>query len=149
MNEGDECWVLGDGERRDGIQSFRDLRVWQPGMELVVGVYELTRTLPKSETYGLVSQMQRAAVSIPANIAEGHNRRNLREYLNFLSIARGSLAEVETYLELVQRLGYATPGRVLPLVELATSVGKQLIALRNSLSTRLQEEPFPYDPLAS
>jgi four helix bundle protein len=127
------------------IQSFRDLRVWQSAMELVVGVYELTRTLPKSETYGLSSQVQRAAVSIPANIAEGHSRRSLREYLNFLSIARGSLAEVETYLELVQRLDYAPPERIHPLLDLAASVGKQLIALRNSLSTRLQDEPIPYD----
>ena len=130
------------------IQSYRDLRVWQAGMELVVGVYELTRSLPKSETYGLASQLQRAAVSVPANIAEGHSRHNLREYLNFLSIARGSLAEVETLLELVQRLDYAAPERTGPLVDVAASVGRQLTALRNSLSTRLQEEPSPYDPLS-
>jgi len=128
------------------VQSFRDLRVWQSGMELVVAVYELTRTLPKSEIYGLSSQMQRAAVSVPANIADGHTRRSVREYLNFLSIARSSLAEVETYFELVPCLGYAPFEQTEPLLDLAASVSRQLVALRDSLSTRLQEEPFPYDP---
>jgi four helix bundle protein len=128
------------------IQTFRDLRVWQSGMDLVVDVYELTRLLPKSELYGLSSQLQRAAISIPANIAEGHARRNLREYLHFLSIARGSLAEVATYLELIERLSYAPPERTQPLLDLTTSLNRQLLALRDSLSTRLQEDPFLYDP---
>lgn len=127
------------------VHSFRDLRVWQSAMELVVGVYTITRTLPKSEIYALSNQMQRAAVSIPANIAEGHARRNLREYLHFLSVARGSLAELETYLELIQRVSYATPAQAQPLLDLAGSVSRQLVALRDSLATRLQEEPFPYD----
>ena len=127
------------------VQSFRDLRVWQSGMELVVGIYELTRTLPKSEVYGLSSQLQRAAVSVPANISEGQTRSSLKEYLHFLSIARSSLAEVETYLELVQRLSYLLPDRIKPLLDLATSTHRQLIALLNSLATRLREDPFPYD----
>ena len=127
------------------VQSFRDLRVWQSGMELVVGIYELTRTMPKSEVYGLSSQLQRAAVSVPANIAEGHTRSSLREYLHFLSIARASLAEVETYLELINRLSYAPPERTRLLLDLTTSTHRQLIALRNSLSTRLGEDSFPYD----
>jgi four helix bundle protein len=116
-------------------------------MELVVAVYELTRELPKSETYGLSSQLQRAAVSVPANIAEGHTRRNLREYLQFLAIARGSLAEVETFLELVPRLDYAHPERIQRLLDLAASVSRQLIALRDSLSARLHEDSVPYDPI--
>ncbi len=127
------------------VRTFRDLRVWQAGMDLVVGVYELTRMLPKSETYGLSSQLQRAAVSVPANIAEGHARRNLREYLNYLSIARGSLAEVQTYLELVPRLAYASHEQIQPLFELSASVNRQLVALRDSLSRRLQEESISYD----
>jgi four helix bundle protein len=131
------------------VQSFRDLRVWQSGMELVVGIYELTRTLPKSEIYGLSSQLQRAAVAVPANIAEGHTRNSLKEYLHFLSIARSSLAEVETYLELVQRLSFMPPDRIRPLLDLTTSTHRQLIALRNSLATRLREEPFPYDSTTS
>jgi four helix bundle protein len=114
-------------------------------MELVVGVYELTRTLPKSEVYGLSSQLQRAAVSVPANIAEGHTRNSLKEYLHFLSIARSSLAEVETYLELIVRLAYSSHERTQPPLDLATSTHRQILALRNSLSTRLQEDPSPYD----
>ena len=117
-------------------------------MDLVVGVYELTRTLPKSETYGLASQLQRAAVSVPANIAEGHARRNLREYMNFLSIARGSLAEVQTYLELVPRLAYAQSEQIRPLFELSASISRQLVALRDFLAPRLQDEPIPYDTIA-
>ncbi|MBW3632925.1 MAG: four helix bundle protein [Chloroflexi bacterium] len=131
------------------VQSFRDLRVWQAGVELVVGVYELTQMFPKSEVYGLSSQLQRAAVSVPANIAEGHTRSSLKEYLHFLSIARSSLAEIETYLELVQRLSYTTPERTQPLLDLTISIHRQLIALRNSLSTRLGEDPLPYGSTTS
>lgn len=130
------------------VSSFRELRVWRSAMELVVAVYGLTRTLPKSEVYGLSSQMQRAAVSIPANIAEGHTRRNLREYLHFLSISRASLAELETYLDLLPLVGYGSPQQIQPLLNLAASVSRQLVALRDSLSPRLQEEPFSYDSTA-
>jgi four helix bundle protein len=137
------------GDREDGtvvVQGFRELRVWQSGMELLVRVYELTRTLPKTEIYGLSSQLQRAAVSVPANIAEGHSRNHLREYLQFLSIARSSLAEVATYLELIERLSYAPSERTQPLLDLTASLNRQLLALRDSLSTRLQEDSLLYDP---
>jgi four helix bundle protein len=127
------------------VRSFRGLRVWQSGMDLVVATYELTKSFPKSETYGLSSQLQRAAVSVPANIAEGHSRQSLREYLHFIAIARGSLAEVETYLELAQRLGYASSAQITPVLNLAASVSRQLVALRDALSTRLQEDPTIYD----
>ncbi len=79
------------------VKSYRDLRVWQAAMNLVEQVYRLTRAFPKQETYGLSSQMQRAAVSIPSNIAEGHTREHLKEYLHHLSIAQASLAELETH----------------------------------------------------
>jgi four helix bundle protein len=114
-------------------------------MELVVGIYELTRALPKSEVYGLSGQIQRAAVSVPANIAEGHTRSSLKEYLHFLSMARSSLAGVETSLELVPPLSYLPPDQIQPLLDLTISTHKQLIALRNSLAPRLREDPFPYD----
>ena len=127
------------------VNTFRDLRVWQSGMDLVVAIYEVTRLLPKSETYGLSGQVQRAAVSVPANIAEGHTRHNLREYLHFLSIARSSLAEVATYVEVMDRLKYVPLERTRPLLNHAESLNRQLLALRDSLSKRLQEEPFPYD----
>ena len=127
------------------MQSFRDLRVWQAAMELVVDAYALTRVFPKSEVYGLSSQMQRAAVSVPANIAEGHARHHLREYLHFLSVAEASLAELETYLELVPLLAYAPRERIQPLIDRSSSVGRQLVALRKSLSSRLKEDPINYD----
>ena len=84
------------------VKSYRDLRVWQAAMNLVEQVYRLTRAFPKQETYGFSSQMQRAAVSIPSNIAEGHTREHLKEYLHHLSIAQASLAELETQLEIAK-----------------------------------------------
>jgi four helix bundle protein len=82
------------------IQSFRDLRVWQAGMNLVTAVYQLTRTFPREELYSLTSQMRRAAVSVPSNMAEGHTRESSKEYLHHLSIAQASLAELQTQLEI-------------------------------------------------
>src|SRR5437867_10780180 len=99
------------------IRSFRDLRVWQAGIELVQIVYELTSKFPRSEVYGLASQMQRAAVSIPSNIAEGHTREHLKEYLHHLSVARSSLAELETQLEIAARLKYCSSERLNQLLE--------------------------------
>ncbi len=86
------------------INSYRDLIVWQKSFSVVVGVYHVTRQLPASEKFGLASQLQRVVVSIPSNIAEGQQRHNLREYYQFLGIARGSAAELETQLLLVQAL---------------------------------------------
>lgn len=87
------------------IRSYRDLKVWQKSMDLTVRTYEVTKGFPSEERYGLTSQMRRAAASVPANIAEGRERRSTREFLQFLGIARGSLAELETFLTLSERLG--------------------------------------------
>jgi four helix bundle protein len=91
------------------IRSHRDLLVWQRAMDLVEHCYRATTHLPKSEVYGLSSQLQRAAVSVPANIAEGHGRKSTRAYLHHLSIAYGSLAELETHIEIACRLKYLVP----------------------------------------
>ena len=115
------------------IKSFRDLRVWQAGIELVRIVYELTSRFPRSETYGLASQMQRAAVSIPSNIAEGHARESTKEYLQHLSIAQASLAELETQLEIARQLNYISEADITSLLEKVSSLGRQLFALRNAL----------------
>ena len=115
------------------MKSFRDLRVWHASMELVEKIYQLTRAFPKEETYGLTSQLQRAAVSIPSNIAEGHTREHLREYLHHLSVAQASLAEVVTQLEIAARLRYIAAEDLRPILEATSAVGKQLYALRNSL----------------
>jgi four helix bundle protein len=123
-----------------GVQGFRELRVWHDAMTLVEHVYLLTNAFPKHEIYGLSSQLQRAAVSVPANIAEGNARRHTKDYLRHISIARGSLAEVETYLELAPRLGYADRSSIQPLVDLSGAVGRQLTALRNTLVARLESD---------
>ena len=89
------------------IHSYRDLKVWQIGLSLVCQIYELTGHFPKSEIYGLTSQIQRAAVSVPSDIAEGHARGSSREFLHFLTISLGSLAELETQLVIALHLKYA------------------------------------------
>jgi four helix bundle protein len=86
------------------IRDFKDLIVWQRGMELVVEVYRVTSFLPKGEGFGLVSQMQRSAVSIPSNIAEGKRRGSVKEYVHFLRVADGSAAELETQLLIAERI---------------------------------------------
>jgi four helix bundle protein len=88
------------------INSFKDLIVWQKSMELVEKVYKITESFPTKEQFGLISQMRRAAVSIPSNIAEGYGRNSTGSYIQFLSIARGSLLELETQLELSKRLNF-------------------------------------------
>lgn len=86
------------------IVNFRDLEVWKLGKDLVVEIYRVTKNFPKDELYGLVSQMRRAAVSIPSNVAEGFNRRHNREYRQFLYVTLGSCAELETHLEIARDL---------------------------------------------
>lgn len=88
------------------MRSYQDLIVWQKSVELVTAVYTLTSSFPKSELFGLTSQMRRAAVSIPANIAEGYARKHRKEYVQFIRIAYGSGAELETYFVLVKNLGF-------------------------------------------
>jgi four helix bundle protein len=87
-------------------RNYRNIRAWQLSDDLTVLIYEYSNKFPKDEAYGLTSQLRRSAVSVPANIAEGANREHKKEYLHFLYIARGSLAETEYYLHLSKRLGY-------------------------------------------
>ena len=116
------------------LSTFRDLRVWMLGMDLVEEIYRLTRDFPRHETYGLGGQLQRASVSIPSNIAEGYVRRHRKEYLQHLSMAQASLAEIDTQLEIAVRLGYLPPEQDTRVREQVTSLGKQLYNLRRSLS---------------
>ena len=118
------------------INSFRDLRVWQQGMDLVEHIYRITHSFPAHEIYGLTSQMRRAAVSIPSNIAEGHTREHLNEYLQHISIAQASLAELQTQLEIAKRLTYISVEDFTATQNQAESLSKQLYALRNSLKKR-------------
>ena len=113
-------------------KNYRDLIVWQKSMDLVLEIYRITRFLPNDELYGLCSPMRRAAVSIPSNIAEGQQRISEKEFVRFLSIARGSNAEIETQLEICIRLGYLVKPSVINAEQLCSEIGKML----NSLVTK-------------
>src|ERR1035438_2853667 len=106
------------------VKSFRDLDVWRLGLDLAEAVYQCTSSFHKCELFGLTAQMRRAAVSIPSNIAEGRARTSTKEFLQFLSIALGSLAELETQFELAVRLGYADSA-IHPVILLCDAVGKK------------------------
>jgi len=103
-------------------------------MRIVETVYQVTGSFPAREFYGLTSQIRRAAVSVPANIAEGHCREHIKEYLNFLSIAQGSVAELETELEIAGRLKYIAPEVLNPLLVELRTLPKQLRSLRAALA---------------
>jgi four helix bundle protein len=105
-------------------------------MEVVEHVYGVTGSFPRHERFGLAAQMQRAAVSIPSNIAEGHAREHLNEYLHHLSIAHGSLLELETQVEIARRLGYASASSFDTLLEEIDTLSRQLRALRQALELR-------------
>jgi four helix bundle protein len=117
------------------VTSYKDLIVWQKAMDLAGEVHLLSKAFPREEIYGLTSQLSRAAISVPSNIAEGQARQSRAEFLNFLSIAQGSLAEVETQILLAQRFHYATAAAVAKAVSLAIEVSKMLRSLRAKLST--------------
>jgi four helix bundle protein len=115
------------------IKSHRDLVAWQRSMDLVTAAYRMTSDWPREELYGLTSQVRRAAVSIPANIAEGCGRENLGSYIHFLKIAQGSLKELETHTEIGVRLGYLDAPQCQALLSDADAVGKILYKLIRSL----------------
>jgi four helix bundle protein len=114
-------------------QGYRDLVAWQKAMELVTGIYRATQTFPAEERYGLVSQMRRAAVSIPSNIAEGHGRQSPGEFRQFVGHARGSLSELETQIEIAAKLTLLSPPTAEQLLMQASEVGRILNGLLTSL----------------
>ena len=118
------------------LSSYRELIVWQKSMDLAVRIYSLTRQFPVDERYGITSQMRRAACSIPANIAEGQARRTTGEFLQSLGVARGSLAELETFLTLSERLALMRSETCENLSNDCAEISKMLNALMASLSTR-------------
>ena len=122
---------------RAQIKSYEDLEVWQLGIELSLRAYVLVATLPSSERFELSPQMRRCAVSIPANIAEGHARRQTKPYLNHVNIALGSLGEWVTYLVLANRLGFISPETFEREKREANTLGQMLHALARSLEARL------------
>lgn len=129
------------------VRHYRDLEVWQHAMDLVGFVYKVTTEFPASERYGLKTQLQRASVSVPSNIAEGHARASTRDYLRFISIAQGSLAELETQLLLSARLELTTGTKIDEALSLAERLSMMLYrlqaALRNKLSESTTRTPDP------
>ena len=119
----------------NGAKDFKDLIVWQRAMELVVEVYQLVKKLPKEELFALSDQIRRAVISIPSNIAEGQGRSSLKEFLYFLSIARGSKAELETQLLLCVKINYLNNSDIEKALGLIKEVGKMLNSLQKSLNS--------------
>jgi four helix bundle protein len=119
------------------ISSYRELIVWQRAMDLVDLVYRVAGNFPREHLYGLGTQLQKCAVSVPSNIAEGHARDSTREYLRFISIALGSVAELETQVLICQRQGLLPDADVASLMQLADEVGKMLRGVQQRLRTKL------------
>ncbi len=118
--------------------NYKELKVWQKAMDLTVEVYKLVKLLPKEETYALSDQMRRAVVSIPSNIAEGQGRNSDKEFIQFLSIARGSLWELETQIEICLRIGYIDQSLATNTNNLIAEISKMVNALSNSLKPQNQ-----------
>jgi four helix bundle protein len=115
------------------INSYQDLIVWQKSIDLTTSIYTITTHFPKSEFYGLSSQLQRAAVSIPSNIAEGHARESSKEFLHFISISLGSLAEVETQIIISGKLGWIQESAMNDVLEKTNEIGRMLRGLQKSM----------------
>jgi four helix bundle protein len=120
------------------VQSYRQLEVWQHAMELAETCYQTTKAFPREELFGLTNQIRRAAASIPANIAEGRGRDHTKEFLRHLSIARGSLMELETHLMLSRRVGLLRQPELESLLALTDRISRMLSGLRKALEKRLQ-----------
>ncbi len=137
---GDESEMqTGDQKATNGkksVKSYKDLLVWQKGISLVTKVYRLTQSFPDVERFGLVSQMRRAAVSIPSNIAEGQARHTRKEFVQFISHAEGSVAELETQVILGVELGYRSLTDTQEITGLTTELSKMLDSLRRRLEVR-------------
>ena len=124
-------------DTRGEIRGFKDLEVWQVAMKLVRECYQLTILFPDTERFGLTNQLRRAAVSIPSNIAEGHGRGTPKSFLNFLWIANGSLAEVETQILLAVDLKFVSSAQASGILALIPQVGRMLTGLRRAVEKTL------------
>ncbi len=118
------------------VRSYQDLVVWKKALELAEMVYRVSASFPADERFGMTSQVRRAAVSVASNIAEGAGRHGSKEFLHFLGVASGSLAEVETILILAQRMGMADSEQVTELLAQAAEIGRMLSGLKRSLNSR-------------
>jgi four helix bundle protein len=121
------------------ISRFRELRAWQLGMELAEHVYLLTDSFPKSETYGMTSQIRRSAISIPSNLAEGHGRTSSKEFLHFIAIAYGSICELETQILLSHRLKYINVNDSETVLALLIETSKTIRGLQKAIKERIEK----------
>jgi four helix bundle protein len=128
------------------VKSFRDLVVWQKSMRLCLQIYQLTWQFPREEVYGLTGQLRRASVSVPSNIAEGFGRRSAADYRMYLAMARGSILEIETQLEIARELEYSDPNLLASASNLAEEVSRMLWALSAKIAVRTGA--IPLRPLA-
>ena len=119
------------------MKCYRDLVVWREGIDVVADVYAITKKFPSEERFALCDQMQRASVSVPANIAEGHARSSRKEFLHFLSISLGSLAELETHLTIANRLSYVTEEKTKQILGQTNLLGKRIRSLQRSLKNKV------------
>lgn len=120
----------------EGITNYRDLQVWRQALDWAEAIYEATAHWPRDERFGLISQIRRATVSVASNIAEGAARRSTGEFIQFVGMARGSLAEAETQLLLAQRLGYLPQSDAQALLAASSEISRMLVALTGSLVRR-------------
>ncbi|MCM2310427.1 MAG: four helix bundle protein [Steroidobacteraceae bacterium] len=122
-------------------KSHRRLVLWQKSIRLAAEIHQVSRRLPKHELFGLAAQMNRAAISIPSNVAEGAARHTTRDYMRFLYIARGSSAEIDTQLVLAEEMGYFTHDELAPVLAISDEVGRLLNAVITALHRRLNHQP--------
>jgi four helix bundle protein len=120
------------------IKTYKDLIVWQKSMLLVTEIYKISKYFPKDETYGLVSQMRRCAISIPSNIAEGYGRKSTSDYVRFLRVAAGSLYELQTQMEISLNLGYLKSNKFDKLYESGREIERMLSSLTKKLDKRIK-----------
>ncbi len=128
---------------KDRLESYKDLIVWQKSVELVINIYRLTRSFPKEEMYGITSQMRRCAVAIPSNIAEGYHRNHIKEYIQFLYIAKSSASELETQLIIVKKLDFAAQNEVTQIEDKLLEILKML----STLVSKLKEKSYTLHPI--
>jgi four helix bundle protein len=131
------------------IRGYMDLQVWNKSMDMVVDCYRVTQQFPRSDAWGITPQLRRAAISVPANIAEGRGRSSTREFVRFLDIAYGSLAELETQVILAERLELCGPEEARGLLTLSNEIGRMINGLRLSLRRRQMKRsanPRPLTP---
>jgi four helix bundle protein len=125
-----------NGDVRKPITDYRDLDVWNESMSLAADIYEMTRTFPREEMFGMTSQMRRASVSVAANIAEGYGRQQTRPFIQFLWVSQGSVKELETLVQLAQRVGLMASGSANQAMVRCERIGKMLVGLVRKLDLK-------------